>query len=103
MQKPKKDKPSAFEVAIDKGDYKLPSEVPTKWTIYDVAKSFIILRRILKYPDDEMIDWMSMWIVYKGDIKMTAIELGMEPGTLYKKIERLDKLYQIKRPLLAGD
>lgn len=99
----KESRPSKFEVAMDKGDYKLPSQVPTNWTIYDVTKSFIVLRRILKYPDDEAIDWMSMWIVYKGDIKMTAIELGMETATLYKKIERLDKIYQTKRPLLAGD
>jgi len=102
MKKHKEYPPTAFQVAIDKGDCKLPFEIPTKWTIYDVAQTFIVFRRVLKYPDEETVDWITMWVVYKGDVKMAAIELGIEPGTLYKKIERLDKVYQIRRTLLVG-
>jgi hypothetical protein len=103
MKRPKESRPSEFEVAMEKGDYKLPYQVPTKWTIFDVAKTFIIFRRLLDCPDEKTIDWIIVWVVCKGDIKITAIELGIEVPTLYKRIERLDKIYKAKRSLLAGD
>jgi sugar diacid utilization regulator len=67
-----------------------------------VAKNFIIFRRVLDCPDEKTVDWLIVWVTYKGDIKITALELGIEINALYKRIERLDKIYKQKRELLAG-
>jgi hypothetical protein len=98
----KESRPTAFNVAEQKGDGTPYSQLSTKWTVFDVAKNFIIFRRVLDCPNEKTVDWLIVWVTYKGDIKNTAFELGMKVATLYKKIERLDKLYQSKRKLLAG-
>ncbi len=101
MKKHQRDKLSQFEIALEKGDYKLPSEIPTKWTIYDVIKVHIILRRVLDYPGDKEHDWMIVLIAHDGDIKRTALELGIEIWVMYKRMERLDKFYQVHRPMIC--
>jgi len=100
MKKPRREAPSQFEIAMEKGDYRLPSELPTKWTIFDVIKTYLIFRRVLNYPGDEEIDWMTALIRNEGDVEKAGREVGMKKFTLYKKIERLDKTYQAKRALL---
>jgi len=98
----KESRPTAFQVATEKGDGTPYSQLSTKWTIFDVAKNFIIFRRVLDCPDEKTVDWLIVWVTYKGDIKITAFELGIEINALYKRIERLDKIYKERRKLLAG-
>jgi hypothetical protein len=98
----KEPRPSAFQVASEKGDGTPYSQLSTKWTIFDVAKNFILFRRVLDCPDEKTIEWLIVWVVSKGDIKITAIELGIDIHTLYKRIERLDKIYKERRKMLAG-
>jgi len=89
-------KPTPFEVALEKGDYELPSEVPRKYTSLDDLFAFISVYERLGTPGPEVLYRLGKWKSHQGDIKATALELDIDPRTLYKWFERLVERYEKK-------
>jgi len=89
-------KPTPFEVAMEKGDYELPSEVPKKYTFLDGLMAFITYYERLNTPGLEVIYRLGKWKSHQGDIKATAQDLDMEPAALYKWFQRLEEHFAKK-------
>lgn len=96
MKKPKKDKLSTFEVAMQDGNYELARDVPTKYTFVDKLMAFITFYERLGEPNPDVLYKLGKLKSHQGNIKETALELGIDPASLYKMVKRLEKKYDKK-------
>jgi hypothetical protein len=96
MRKPKKDKLSAFEVAMEDDNYELPRDVPAKFTFIDNLIAFITFYERLGTPGPETLYKLGKLKSHKGNIKETAMELDIDPASLYKWLKRLEERYNKK-------
>jgi len=95
MQRRKKEfRPTKFEVALEKGDFQLPSEVPRKWTFEDALEAFITFYQRIGCPGSRDFYWLGIWKTCRRNRKKAASELGITLSALHKRLERLEKNYK---------
>jgi len=92
----KEPRPSKFDIALEKGDYELPSELPARLTFIDKLIAFITFYERLGCPNNDVLYKLGKLKAHDGVIKETALELGIDPATFYKTIERLSERYEKK-------
>ena len=93
---PRESKPTAFEVAIEKGDYRLPSQLPQKLTFIGKLMAFITFYERLGTPNQDVLYKLGKLKAHDGDVKATAREIDIDPATFYKWLERLEARYEKK-------
>jgi len=104
MKRPKEAHPTPFEVAIEKGDYELPSEVvppggPSKEFLKTLLAWGTFFNRLGGRLD--IVYWVGILTSHGGNIKETAAVLGITPRGLYARIARLEEhYYKVTHPRL---
>ena len=89
----KEPRPSQFEVAMEKGDFKLPHQLPTTFTVEELVDMYMAFWRRLGRPGTNELHWFGVWRALKFDRKATAAELGITLSALNRRIARLLKRY----------
>lgn len=84
---------SQFEVALEQGKYKVPSELPQSFTFEDILEMYYILHQRLRCHEEEH-EWLAVWKSFKRDKKATAAELGVSIDAIRKRIKRLQERYE---------
>jgi len=93
----RKDRPTSFEVALEKGDYKLPDEIAPSRPFEDFLEGFTIGYLALGCPDVRTISRLIVWLTADRNRKETALRLGMTEDGVEKWLERLKKDYESHR------
>jgi hypothetical protein len=102
MKKPPSERPSKFDVAIQKGDYELPAEVSIPVGFRDYLKGFMMMYYRLGCPSSPTLHWLGIYFATDEDIKKTAAILEIEPAALYQRLARLKRYYGKSHPLCPG-
>ena len=98
MKKRTSEKLSKFEVALEKGDFKLPSEVEIPVGFRDYLKGFMMMYHRLGSPASPTLHWLGIYFATDEDTKKTAAILEIEPDALYKRLATLKRHYEKSHP-----
>jgi len=91
----KEPRPSKFDVAMEKGDYQLPSDVPVKSDPFeDFLEGLITGYEWLDCPDNKTWHRLGKWKDHNRNRKETAFALGMTRDGFDKWMERLKQTYE---------
>jgi len=85
---------------MEKGDFKLPRDLGTRFTLEDAVDGLFRLFTRLGAHDPRQRFWMQTWWDRDFDRKATAARLGIPLKTLNKRIERVQKEYERTEPKL---
>jgi hypothetical protein len=84
---------SKFDVATDKNDYELLSEMSDKTDPAEkTLVGFIKVYHHLSCPSAEILNKVGIWLIYEKDYKKTAMEFNVTPSAIYQMIYRLKEL-----------
>lgn len=88
---------SAYEVALEKGDYRLPKDAahlkhdPFEDDLYN----FVIYWKYLGRPDNKKMYHLLMWADHERERKATAQAIGLAgPGAVRQMIQRLERNFR---------
>jgi len=91
MKKHREPRPTSFEVTLEKGDYKLPSEVAPGDEFEDILDSYITVE--LRIGGEKTRMRLAVWKACGRDRQATAATLGITEESLKKFFQRLKKTF----------
>ncbi|MBI4713479.1 MAG: hypothetical protein HY762_09315 [Planctomycetes bacterium] len=88
-------RPSAYEVALAKGDLRLPKDVLRHDPFEDDLDNFITFWKFLGRPGTKTLYHLLMWSDHQRNRKEAASAIGLSgPGAVRKMLKRLQMSYQ---------
>ena len=100
MKPAREPRPTAYEVALEKGDYQRPGDLPCLSPFEQNLSSFILYWKWLGCPPEHILYRLLFWEGHQHDRQVTADSLGLSGREAVRKmIERLEAKYlQHKNP-----
>jgi len=92
MKKSRRETPTSFEVALEKGDYQPYQEAPSRVTPEDeYLLGFIQMCERLDFPDAKKLVTLTLWKAFDRNCVRVAQEMGDSPQAVSARINRLKK------------
>lgn len=103
-KKPRPSPAGAFEIALQKGDYQLPSNLPKPDRFTDFLESFMTTWEWLGCPSDKTMYHLGIWKTYERKTRRQqfARRFGKTPSGVSHWINRLQKLFERNKAASQG-
>jgi len=95
---------SAFDIALQKGDYQLPAELPKPDQFTDFLESFVTTWEWLGNPSDKTMYHLGIWKTYdpKTRRKQFAQRFNKTPSAVSHWINDMQKLFERNKAAAQG-